>query len=449
MTAALRRSVSSLSVPNYRRYFAGQVVSVSGNWMQIVAEVWLILQLTGSGSAVGLVAALQFAPILLFGAFGGMLADRVPKRKLLQVTQTAMAVPALSLFALYASGVVEPWMVFALVFLRGSINAVDNPTRQSFVIEMVGADRVVNAVNLNSVIVHASRIAGPAVAGAVISVWGVGPCFLLNVATFAAMIVALRAMDPGELDAAPVVPREKGALRAALRYVRATPSLRVPLLMMALVGTLSFNFLVILPLLARFSFDKPASGYAAMMIAMGIGSVLGALVAGARGRVSNRLLVVSSAAFGVLILLLAIAPTIEVATAVLVPLGAASVTFAAGVNSALQLAVSAEMRGRVMALYSMVFIGSAPIGGPLSGWLSETWSPRLALLVGAVAAMVAAVAARATFTRLAREAPTSPARPDSSRPCHQGRSSRSGSSRGTAGDSPRRSRRAQPLRSRS
>ena len=372
MTAAPRRSVSSLSVPNYRRYFVGQVVSVSGNWMQIVAEVWLILKLTGSGTAVGLVAALQFAPILLFGAFGGMLADRVPKRRLLQLTQTAMAVPALSLFALYVTGAVEPWMVFALVFLRGTINSIDNPTRQSFVIEMVGADRVVNAVSLNSVIVHASRIAGPAVAGAVISVWGVGPCFILNVATFAAMIVALRAMDPSELESAPIVPRQKGALRAALRYVRATPALRVPLLMMALVGTLSFNFLVILPLLARFSFDKPASGYASLMIAMGIGSVLGALVAGARGRVSNRLLVGSSALFGALILAVAVAPTIELAALALVPLGAASVTFAAGVNSALQLAVDPEMRGRVMALYSMVFLGSTPIGGPLCGWLAET-----------------------------------------------------------------------------
>jgi MFS family permease len=399
LTAALRRSVSSLSVPNYRRYFVGQVVSVSGNWMQIVAEVWLILKLTGSGTAVGLVAALQFAPILLFGAFGGMLADRVPKRRLLQLTQTAMAVPALSLFALYVTGAVEPWMVFALVFLRGTINSIDNPTRQSFVIEMVGADRVVNAVSLNSVIVHASRIAGPAVAGAVISVWGVGPCFILNVATFAAMIVALRAMDPSELESAPIVPRQKGALRAALRYVRATPALRVPLLMMALVGTLSFNFLVILPLLARFSFDKPASGYASLMIAMGIGSVLGALVAGARGRVSNRLLVGSSALFGALILAVAVAPTIELAALALVPLGAASVTFAAGVNSALQLAVDPEMRGRVMALYSMVFLGSTPIGGPLCGWLAETWSPRVALLVGGVAALVAALGARLAFAR--------------------------------------------------
>ena len=399
MTAALRRSVSSLSVPNYRRYFAGQVVSASGNWMQIVAEVWLILKLTGSGTAVGLVAALQFTPMLLFGAFGGMLADRVPKRKLLMVTQTAMVVPALSLFALYVTGAIEPWMVFGLVFLRGAINSIDNPTRQSFAIEMVGPDRVVNAVSLNSVIIHAARIAGPGIAGIVISLWGVGPCFIVNAASFAAMLIALHAMDPDQLENPPLVPRERGALRAALRYVRATPKLRVPLLMMALVGTLSFNFLVILPLFAQFSFDAPASGYASLMTAMGIGAVFGALVAGARGRVSDRLLVMSSALFGVLILAVAVAPTIELAALALVPLGAASVTFAAGVNSALQLAVSPEMRGRVMALYSMVFIGSTPIGAPLSGWLAETWSPRLALLVGGVAALAAAVGARIAFAR--------------------------------------------------
>jgi len=409
---------------------------------------------------VGLVAALQFAPILLFGAYGGMLADRMPKRVLLQLTQVTMAVPALALFALYTAGVVEPWMVFALVFARGTVNALDNPARQSFVIEMVGPERVVNAVSLNSVIVHTARIAGPAIAGAVISLWGVGPCFLVNAVSFAAMVVALRGMDPDELADVPRPSREKGALRAALRYVRATPALLVPLLMMALVGMLSFNFLVILPLLARFSFDAPASGYASLVTAMGVGSVLGALAAGARGRVSDRLLVLSSALFGALILALAVAPTIELAAAALVPLGAASVTFAAGVNSALQLAVIPEMRGRVMALYSIVFLGSTPIGGPLSGWLAETWSPRVALLVGGVAALIAAAAARAAFARApARSARTpSPAPPSctsarrrpppgSSRPYRPGRSSRWGSSQGTAGGSPRRSRTDPPRRS--
>jgi MFS family permease len=265
-------------------------------------------------------------------------------------------------------------------------------------------------------------------------------------------------MDPRELAAAPVVPRERGALRAAFRYVRATPALRVPLLMMALVGTLSFNFIVLLPLLARFSFDGGPSGYAWLVATMGVGSVVGALVAGTRRGVSERMLTVSSAAFGALILLLAVAPSIELAAAVLVPLGAASVTFAAGVNSKLQLAVRPEMRGRVMALYSMVFLGSTPIGGPLSGWLAETWSPRLALLVGGVAALVAAIGARAAFARAApatadidpcEDARPRRAPPGSSRPSRPARSSHSGSSPGTAGGSPRRSRTGPPARSRS
>ena len=220
MSAALRRSVTSLQIPNYRRYFAGQIVSLSGNWMQMVAEMWLILELTGSGVAVGVTSALQFLPILLFGAWGGVLADRWPKRNLLVVTQTAMAVPALVLWALTASGAVEPWMVFGLVFVRGAVNSVDNPTRQSFVIEMVGADRVVNAVGLNSVLIHAARILGPAGAGALILTVGVAPCFLINAATFGAMILALRAMDSQRLSqpARPESEDERG-VGAALSYV--------------------------------------------------------------------------------------------------------------------------------------------------------------------------------------------------------------------------------------
>ena len=207
MSAALRRSFGSLQIPNYRRYFAGQLVSLSGNWMQMVAEMWLILELTGSGVAVGVTSALQFLPILLFGAWGGVLADRWPKRELLVVTQTAMARPALALWGLTAAGAVEPWMVFALVFARGAVNSVDNPTRQSFVIEMVGADRVVNAVGLNSVLIHAARIVGPAGAGVLILTVGVAPCFLLNAATFAAMIVALRGDGPGA--ARPAAPADR------------------------------------------------------------------------------------------------------------------------------------------------------------------------------------------------------------------------------------------------
>ena len=228
VTAELKRPFASLSVRNYRRYFAGQVVSLSGNWVQIVAETWLILQLTDSPVAVGLTAALQFAPMLLFGALGGVFADRFDKRRLLMVTQAAMALPALGLFVLATAGAVEPWMVFVLVFARGAVLAVDNPTRQSFVIEMVGPDRLVNAVNLNSALIHVARMAGPAVAGVADLSVGVEPCFLLNAVSFAAMLFALRGMRPAELARPELHARRRGALREALRYVRAHRPWRSP-----------------------------------------------------------------------------------------------------------------------------------------------------------------------------------------------------------------------------
>ena len=398
MSAALRRSFNSLEVPNYRRYFAGQLISLSGTWMQTVAAIWLILTLTGSGVAVGLTTALQFLPMLLIGAWGGLLADRIPKRRLLMITQALMAIPALGLFAVTATGVVEPWMVFLAVFAMGSVNAVDNPARQSFVMEMVGPGRVVNAVSLNSVIVQMARIVGPALAGLLIAGFGVVPCFGLNALTFIAMIVALWGMDPRGLHTEPVAPREPGAIRAALRYVLATPELAVPLALMALVGTLGFNFQVVLPLLARFSFGGGASTYAAMVSAMAVGSIAGALVNGHHGRTGPRLIAAGALAFGVLALLAAAMPSLALEVVVLAGLGAAAVTFAATINSTLQLAVEPVMRGRVMALYSVVFLGSTPIGAPLIGWLAETAGPRAGLAVGGVAAlatgMVAALALR-------------------------------------------------------
>jgi MFS family permease len=408
MSAAVRRSFDSLSVPNYRRYFGGQVVSLSGNWMQMVAEVWLILSLTGSGVMVGMTTALQFLPILLFGAWGGLLADRFDKRRLLMATQAVMALPALALFAIVAAGAVEPWMVLALVFFRGSVNAIDNPTRQSFAIEMVGPERVVNAVSLNSVLIHSARLVGPALAAIAIAIAGVAPCFVLNALTFAAMIVALWRMDPAELEAPPPASRERGAVRAGLRYVRRTPALAVPLALMALVGTFGLNFQVILPLLARFSFDGGATTYAALVAAMGVGSVVGALLTGAHGRTDARLIAGSALAFGLLALLAALMPSIALEVPVLALLGGAAVTFAAAINSSLQLAVEPQMRGRVMALYSVVFLGSTPIGGPLAGWLAETYDPRAALLLAAIAGLSAAWAARVTLGRALPQAAEQP-----------------------------------------
>ncbi|HET7591214.1 MAG TPA: MFS transporter [Solirubrobacterales bacterium] len=408
MTAALRRSFNSLEVPNYRRYFTGQLISLSGTWMQTVAALWVVLSLTGSGVAVGLTTALQFLPMLLIGAWGGLLADRFPKRRLLITTQTLMAIPALGLFAVTATGVVAPWMVYLAVFAMGSVNAVDNPTRQSFVIEMVGPDRVVNAVSLNSVIVQAARIVGPAFAGILIATVGVVPCFAVNALTFVAMIVALWRMDPARLHAAPPAKHEPGAIRAGLRYVLGTPELMVPLALMALVGTLGFNFQVVLPLLAKFSFESGAMTYAALVSAMAVGSIVGALVNGHRGRTGPRLIAGGALAFGVASLWAALMPSLAFEIPALMLLGAASVTFAATINSTLQLAVSPQMRGRVMALYSVVFLGSTPIGGPLTGWLAQAYDPRVALLLAAASGLLAAWAAHISFARISGRHPAEP-----------------------------------------
>ncbi|HEY2478845.1 MAG TPA: MFS transporter [Solirubrobacterales bacterium] len=404
MTTALRRSFNSLEVPNYRRYFAGQVISLSGNWMQNVTALWLVLSLTNSGFAVGLTTALQFLPMLLFGAWGGLLADRLPKRRLLFITQTLMMIPAAGLFLITAFGVEAPWMIFIAVFLFGTVNCVDNPTRQSFVIEMVGQDRLVNAVSLNSVIIEVARIVGPAIAGVLIATVGVVPCFGINLLTFVAMLVALWAMDPRALRAPPPAVRKRGAIREGLRHVRQTPELAVPLALMALLGTFGFNFQVALPLLAKFSFGGGAGSYAVLVSAMGVGSIIAALVNGHRGKTGAAVIAGASLAFGVTALLAAVMPVLALEAVTLAALGAAAVTFVSSINSTIQLAVSAEMRGRVMALFSIVFLGSTPIGGPLTGWLAEAYDPRLTLVLAGISGLSAAWAARLAFARLSERA---------------------------------------------
>ena len=403
MTAGLRRSFSSLSVPNYRRYFTGQVVSVSGNWMQMVAEGWLVLSLTSSGVAVGIATAAQFLPLLFFGG-----ARRPLRRPLRQAqassmcTQAAMAMPALFLLGVTAAGVVTPLMVYATAFTRGAINALDNPARQSFAMEMVGPERIVNAVSLNSVIIHTSRIVGPALAGVIIAIWGVAPCFGINALSFVAMLVALATWRrPSFARRRPRRTSPARSEQGSATWPQTAGSPADPLLLMAIVGTLSFNFQVVLPLMARFSFGGDATTYAILLSAMAVGSVTGALVNGARGRTSPRLIGRSAAAFGVLGLAAAAAPTLPLEILVLIPLGMASVTFAASVNSHLQLSVDPLMRGRVMALYSVVFLGSTPIGAPVAGWLAEGFGPRAGLLLAGAAALAAAVVARLAFARSA------------------------------------------------
>ncbi len=409
MTEALGRSFASLKIPNYRRYFVGQLASLSGNWMQMVSEIWVILTLTGSGVAVGLVTALQFVPMLFLGALGGLVADRVPKRRLLLLTQGLHALPPLAMLALALTAGLAPWMVFALVFARGCVNAVDYPTRQAFVMEIVGGDRVVNAVSLNSVLIHSARIIGPAIAGIMIATVGPEPCFAINAASFGVMIFALATMDRRALLPSEIAPREPHAVRAGIAYVRRTPDLWIPLALMGAVGTLGFNFQAVLPLLAKFSFEGGPGAYAALVSAMGVGAIAGALTTGARGVASPALIAGAAIGFGALALLAAGAPTIALELAALAPLGAASVMLAASVNSALQLASDPVMRGRVMALYSIVFLGSTPIGAPLAGYLSETIDPRAALVMAGVAGIVAGLAAKAAFARMSIVSPPEPA----------------------------------------
>ena len=394
-----RTTFRSLRARNYRLFLAGQVVSLTGTWVQTVAQAWLVLQLTGSGVAVGVATALQFLPLLVAGPWGGVVADRVDKRRALVAAATAMAVVSAVLAVVTATGVVRLWMVFVLALLMGCATVVEMPTRQAFVIEMVGPEEVANAVGLNSAAFNAARTVGPAVAGVLIVSVGIWPCFLVNTVTFAAVIAALVAMRPDELFRAPPVARGQGQVRAGLRYVWGSTTLRSTLLLVAVVGTFGLNFTVVLPLMARFAFQGGARELGLLSSVMGAGSLVGALVTAARGRPSPRVLGGSCAAFGVLTLAAAAAPTLAWEVGVLPLLGAATITFMATANSMLQLGSSPAMRGRVMALYALVFLGSTPIGGPIVGWVSEAFGPRAGLgLAGVTAVAAAGVAA----TRLQR-----------------------------------------------
>lgn len=388
----LRRTFRSLSNRNYRLFITGQVVSLSGTWMQSIAQAWLVLRLTGSGTALGLVIALQFLPVLLFGPFGGVIADRFPKRHLLIVTQGFALAQAATLGILVVTGAVQLWMVYAMAALFGTVTAIDNPARQTFVLEMVGPANLTNAVTLNSVVVNVARVVGPAIAGFLIAVVGIGICFLFNAASYVAVIVALTMMRTEDLNPSPTQARAKGQLRAGLAYVRATPPLLVPLVMMAIIGTLSYEFSVILPLVAERTFGGGAATFATLTSAMGIGAVVGGLATAGRAREpSDTALVRAAAAFGVVILAAAVAPVLWVEVAVLVLVGAASINVLATGNTTLQLRSAPEMRGRVMALWAVAFLGTTPVGGPIIGFIGEHAGPRFGLGVGGAAALVAAL----------------------------------------------------------
>jgi MFS family permease len=387
-----RRTFRSISVRNYRLYFTGQVISVSGTWMQTVAQAYLILFLLhGTGVDVAIATSLQFLPLLLLGPFGGLVADRVDKRKVLYATQGAAGVLALLLGLLVLSHSVHLWEVYVLAAGLGCVNLFDNPARQTFVFDMVGHELLPNAVSLNSVLMNSARVIGPAIGGILIVTLGVATCFMVNAASYAAVIVALSMMRASELNKRHVVARAKGQVREGLRYVWATPDLKLPLLAMAVVGVFAFNFTVTLPLLAKFTFHGGAGLYSAFMVAMGAGAVVGGLVTAFRSKPSTRLLAFIGLIFGGAILAVAVSPTTAAALVLLVVMGAASISFVATNNAILQLRSDPSMRGRVMSLNAIAFLGSTPIGAPLLGYISDSTSPRVALVVGGVATLLATV----------------------------------------------------------
>ena len=390
LVSAGRVTFAALAVPNYRRYIRGQSVSLVGTWMQMTAQSWLVLTLTGSSTALGAIIALQTLPVLLLGPYGGVIADRVDKRRLMVALQSAMGLQALVLGLLTAFGVVEVWEIGVLAALLGLNNAFENPARQSFMLELVGPEYLRNAVSLNSVLVNVARAIGPAVAGILIATVGESACFLLNAASFVAVVATLLHLDRSALSPSPPAPRERGQLRAGLRYVARTPELGLPLLMMALVGMLAYEFQVTLPVMAKHALHSDAAGYGFMTAAMCVGAVAGGLLVAARGRIGLLPLTVAAGAFGITLALAALAPSLGAELAALVLAGWASISFMSTGNATLQLTSPPSMRGRVMSLWFVAFQGSTPIGGPLVGWVMASAGARSGLGLGAVTCVAAA-----------------------------------------------------------
>jgi len=387
-----RVTFAALSVPNYRRYYGGQAISLIGTWMQMTAQAWLVLSLTHSSTTLGIIVALQTLPVLILGPYGGVVADRVDKRRLTIGLQTAMGIQALILGVLTVSGAVQVWQIGILAALLGLNNAFENPARQSFMLEMVGPEHLRNAVSLNSVLANTARMIGPAVAGILIATVGEGVCFLVNAASFVAVIASLVTLDLTRLNPSTPTPRARGQLREGLSYVRHTPELAVPLLMMAAVGCLTYEFQVSLPVMASRGLHVGSTGFGFMTAAMGLGAVLGGLLVAARGKIGVQPLVVAATGFGIAMTFATIAPSLPVELIALMFVGWASISFMSMGNSTLQLTAEPGMRGRVMSLWFVSFQGSTPIGGPIVGWLMAVVGARAGLGVGAITCFIVALA---------------------------------------------------------
>jgi len=395
------RIFTSLGVRNYRYFWSGQLVSLTGTWMQRVAQDWLVLNLShNSGTAIGVTTGLQFAPVLFFGLYGGVIADRFPKRRTLLITQIAAGVCALALGLLDLSGAVQLWHVYALAAALGVASAIDMPVRQAFVSELVGPSLLPNAVGLNSSAFNAARVTGPAVAGLMIASVGTSWVFLINAASFIAVVAGLLAIRESELFAGrePAI-RRKGAVREGLHYVRSRPALVAICALVGVVGMLGFNFQITSALITKNTFHHGAESYGLISATYAFGSLLGALASARRARPSRRLVFTAAASYGLLEIAAGLMPTYWSFFALLIPFGFFTLTFSTAANTTVQLTASPAMRGRVMAVYLLVFMGGTPIGAPLVGWIAEVAGPRWSLIIGGVASVAAAVAAAAYLAR--------------------------------------------------
>lgn len=395
----------SLKIRNYRLFFAGQLVSQAGTWMQMIAVIWVVLRLTDDGLVLGLVTASQFLPVLLFGAWGGVVADRVDHHRFMLMTQAAFTVIAVAFVGLVFTDRLNIPAIFVLSTAFGFVTAMDNPVRRTLVVDLVGPDDVPNAVALNSSLMTGSRVIGPSVAGALITGVGVEWCFVVNAVTYVAVLGALLRMDRTEIRSSPKVAKASGQLVEGLKYVWSEPRLKLPILLMAVVGTLAFEFQVTLPLFAERTLDGGATTFTLLYSLMSFGSVVGALGIARRRDVSTHLLAWSAIWLGVAMGVLALAPNVVLAAIAVVPVGVATIVLISGSNSVIQLRATPEMRGRALALTAVVFLGSTPVGGPIAGWVSENFGAPAGIWLGAVASAVAGILVLRELKRLGIQPP--------------------------------------------
>ncbi|MFE9647340.1 MFS transporter [Streptomyces sp. NPDC006365] len=398
--SAKSSTFSSLRIRNYRLFASGAIVSNTGTWMSRITQDWLVLSLTGSSAAVGITTALQFLPMLLFGLYGGVIADRYPKRRMLFFTQGALGLCGLALAVLTLSGQVQVWHVYLIAFLLGMVTVVDNPTRQTFVSEMVGPDQVRNAVSLNSANFHSARLIGPAVAGVLISTVGSGWAFLINGLAFLAPITGLLLMRTGELHKVERMPRGKGQLREGLHYVASRPELIWPIVLIGFVGTFGFNFPIWLTAFADEVYHAGAGTYGFLNTLMAVGSVAGALLTARRGSVRLRILVGAALLFGVLEIAAALSPSYWLFALLMIPTGMAALTVNTTANASVQMATDPAMRGRVMSLFMMVFVGGTPLGAPIVGWITDTFGVRIGFAFGGLISLLAAATVGLVLARV-------------------------------------------------